>query len=176
MEITSFYISSDRAKLIINLDNASTINTLKIWTDNTYKDYNLALDFSFLLTTDAIQTIELTLSDIGIPYFDGVYFVEVSDPTNILNAVTSDLTKYKECILNKLRELSVCIDCPDDGYSLSLINLQGILFGLEIAIEQGFINEIVLKLEALKKLCSNDCKTCGNKDNILDTNYYNTND
>jgi len=176
MEIVTFSLSTDKTKLNLVLSDAATATTLKVWTDATYKDYSEAIDLSTLLNNAASQSIEITPTDLNIPYLDGIYFVEVEDPAIVLNQVAANLTRYKECILNKLREVSVCLDCPGDKTSLALINLQGILYGLEIAIDQGFIDEITLKFNAIKKYCSDDCKSCGDKSNIIDTNYYSTND
>lgn len=176
MTITSFNISSDRTQLELNLTNAALANTLRIWKNSDYKDYSKAVDLSSKLDSTSDQSIQITLSELNINYFDGVYFVEVASDSEVLDSLTADLTKYKECILNKLREVSICEDCPPSDVDLQLINLQGVLFGLEIAIEQGFINEILLKLETIEKFCSDDCVTCGEKNNITDTNYYSTND
>lgn len=176
MEITSITFSQDRKKIILELNNAENATSLKVWDDTSYKDYSKSIDLTSLLTGQVTESLEITPSDLGIPYFDGVYFFEIEDTSVVLSDVIADLTRYKECVLNKLRETSVCVDCPDDKKMLSIINIHAILRGVEIAVEFGFINEIILKLDTLKKFCSNDCKSCGDYDNIIDTNYYSTND
>lgn len=175
MQITNFSISSDRTQIDVIITDASSISSLKLWTEITYKDYLLAIDLTSKLTASATENITITLSDIGIPYFDGVYFLEAEDDSEISNAITSDLTRYKECIINKLMEYSICDDCLNKE-SVNLTNANRLLRGLQDAINEGFINEILILIAALKKYCSNDCNSCGNKDNITDTNYYSSND
>jgi len=175
MQITSFEISANRTQMNVIITDAASITSLKFWTEVTYKDYSLAIDLTSKLTASATENITITLSDIGLSYFDGVYFLEAEDTDEISSAITKDLTRYKECILNKLLEYSVCEDCLKKE-SVSLTNANRLLRGLEDAIEQGFINEILIIISALKKYCSNECTSCGSRDNVIDTNYYSSND
>ena len=175
MQITAFSISTDRTQINVTITDAATISALRFWTNVTYKDYSLAIDLSSKLTASATETITITLSDVNLSYFDGVYFLEAEDPDETSTAIVGDLTRYKECILNKLLEYQICDDCLQEE-SVSLSNAHALLTGLEDAIELGFINEILLIIDALNKYCSNDCITCGQRDNITDTNYYSSND
>ena len=175
MQITAFSISTDRTKINISITDAASISSLKFWTDITYKDYSLAIDLTSKLTASATENIIVTLSDLGLTYFDGVYFLEAEDIDETSTAITKDLTRYKECILNKLMEYSVCDDCLQKE-SPNLMNANRLLRGLEDAIEEGFINEILVIISALKKYCSNECTSCGNRNNVTDTNYYSSND
>lgn len=175
MQITEFSISPDRTELNVTIIDAISVSSLKLWTELTYKDYSLSIDLTSKLTASATENITITLSDINIPYFDGVYFLEAEDIDETSTAITKDLTRYKECIINKLMEYSVCDDCLNKE-SNSLTNANRILRGLEDAINEGFINEILVLISALKKYCSNECNSCGNRNNITDTNYYSSND
>jgi hypothetical protein len=175
MQITDFSISEDRTQLNVVIIDAATISSLKFWTNLTYKDFSLAIDLTSKLTASSTENITITLSDVGLSYFDGVYFLEAEDPDELSSAIESDLTRYKECIVNKLAEFSVCDDCLEKD-SNSLLNAHALLTGLEDAIEQGWINEILLFISSLNKYCSNDCITCGKRNNITDTNYYSSND
>lgn len=171
MQITNFKINSTRTAINLTIIDALNVSTLKLWTDKTYKDYNLAIDLTSKLTGIAIENITITLSDLNIAYFDGIYFIEAEDNIEISQAIDSDLTRYKECILNKLVEYSICDDCLKNN-SISLINAQSLLIGVENAVEQGFINETFNLINSLNKYCSNDCDTCGTYNNIEDNNYY----
>lgn len=174
MEIDSFNINEDATALILTLTAATNVDTLYLWTDKTYKDYSLAIDLSSLLDGQANQTIEISLQTLNIPYFNGIYFVEVSDVNTVDNSFLTVLTKYKECILEKLSKLGLCSSCLKTE-STPLLNAQSLLNGIEYAVEQGFIEEAKNLIKALDKYCSNDCKTCGKYSNITNNNYYDYN-
>jgi len=173
MQITTFKISQDRLSMNIIINDAATISSLKFWTKSTYKDYTKSINLTSKLTALATENITVTLAELGLSYFDGIYFIEAQDPNEISNAITGDLTRYKECILNKVVEYSICEDCLKDK-SISLINAQSLLYALETGITQGFINEIVNITIALDKYCSNTCNTCGEYKNIVNNTYYST--
>lgn len=173
MNITTFSISQDRTQINLVIEDAATLTDLKLWTDITYKDYSLAIDLSSKLTASVVEIITISLSDLSITYFDGIYFIEAEDPDEIANAITADLTRYKECILDKMLESIECGDCLK-ATNNNVLNAQTLLYSLETAIENSFIDEISLILIALKKYCSNDCKSCGEYKNIVNTTYYNS--
>jgi hypothetical protein len=173
MQITTFQISQDRLSMSIIIEDAANATSLKFWTKSTYKDYALSIDLSAKLTGAITTTITATLADLGLSYFDGVYFIEAEDPDELSNAITGDLTRYKECILNKVLEYTICEDCLKKK-SVSLINAQSLLYALETAITQGFINEVVNLTIALDKYCSNDCSSCLEYQNIINNTYYST--
>lgn len=175
MQITNFQISEDRSQIDLTIIDATNVSSLRFWSNVTYKDYSDAIDLSSKLTASATETITITLSDVGLVYFDGVYFLEAEDVSEISESITGDLTRYKECILNKLAEYSVCEECLQKENN-SLLNAHALLTGLEDAIEVGFINEILLFINALDKYCSAECLTCGDRNNVVNTNYYSTND
>lgn len=174
MQITNFKISLDKTKLNITITDASTVTSLLLWNEITYKDYSKAINLTSYLTGNTTEVIEITLTDLNYRYFSGLYFLEAINSTDISNSVTSELTKYKECIINKLIKHSVCEECLSDK-TISLVNAQGLISGLEDAVELGFVDEMLIIIEALNLYCSDDCDTCGNYKNILNNAYYSTN-
>lgn len=174
MQITNFKISNDKSKIDVTITDAADITSLYLWTDKTFKDFTLAINLTSKLTSSATETFIITLSDIGITKFDGVYFLEAEDTTEISIAVTEELTRYKECILDKIIELSVCDDCLKKQ-SLVVTNSHQLLRSLYHAIELKFIDEILLLIKALNKFCSNECKTCGQYENINDNTSQDNN-
>lgn len=173
MQITKFLISPDRKQIDVTIIDAATITALNFWVDSTYKDYSKTIDLTAKLTASATENITLTLADLGLGFFDGIFFLEAQDPNEISEAVEKDLTRFKECILNKLVIYSVCDSCLQEQ-SIPLLNAHALLTGLEDAVEQAFINEIILINNALKLYCSNECISCGDKSNVINTNYYAT--
>lgn len=171
MQITEFYINNDRTNLILTITDASTLTTLNLFTDETYKDYNEAIDLSSKLTGATVENITITLADIGESYFDGLYFIEAESPTEVYGALETDTTRYEECILNKIVALGICDECLKE-HSTSLLNAQTALVGLKFASDSGFIEEAFNLIALLNKYCSNRCKTCGPYNNVIDNNYY----
>jgi hypothetical protein len=171
MTITSFKVSDDKANLILNLSEASAATDIFIWSDKTYKYEGKKLDFSYKLNGAATQSITISLAEMELDYFDGVYFVEVIAPSITCAKVAHDLTRFKECIIDKISKQEGCVPCGD-AIDMSVINAHTILASLEIAIEQGFIQEILTTVKALDKLCTNTCNNCGQYKNITSNNYF----
>lgn len=174
MKIESFKPNEDASGLILELTDVSLNTSIKIWTDETYKDYDVAIDLSHLLNTDINQTIYITTDDLLVPYLNGAYFVEVEDDIELRTSITESTIKYEECILNELSTMSLCDDCLNNQ-SHSLINAYALLTGFRYAIDKGFIEEARNIRQALDKYCSNDCKTCGKYNHIKNSNYYDYN-
>ena len=160
MTISSFNISIDKTQLDLVMTDAADARVLRLWTDKTYKDFTVAIDLSSKLTGASIEYIEIALADIGIPYFDGIYFIEVEDANEIAQAMAWELTRYEECIVNRLGYLSVCNDClvgEDDDLKNAFLFLEG----LKTALENNLIDDIIWLNEVINKYCTNDCATCG---------------
>ena len=171
MNITSFKPNENNTALVLTITGATDADTLKIWTDTDYKDYSKAVDLSSLLDGNPSQTIEITPALLNTTNINGIHFVEVADNNTLSQSLTASLISYEECILNKLVELKLCDDCLNNE-SLSLINAQALLTGLNYAVEKGFIEEAKSIRKALNKYCSNECKTCGKYPHIINNNYY----
>jgi hypothetical protein len=175
MTLNSFELSNDKKSLEINIADASNIDSLLLFTDKTFKDYNEALDFSNLLTTDDTQTINITPSSLGVKNFEGLYFIELENSQERINGLLSVLTRFEECILEKVVKINLCDDCLKKQY-LPLVNAQTTLEGIKIATEFGFIEEAIALINSIKNYCSNKCKSCGNYDNVINNNYLSYND
>tara|TARA_R110000822_G_scaffold73853_1_gene177549 strand:- start:3824 stop:4327 length:504 start_codon:yes stop_codon:yes gene_type:complete len=165
MQITQFEINSTRTAMDVTITDAATVSTLYLFKAGTYKDFSLAVDLSALLTAAATETLSLTLANIGEAYFDGVYILTAEDPDEISNAITTDLTRYEECIVNKLSEIQLCDSCLKKQ-SISLSNSRMLLDGIKDAASVGFIEEACNIALALDKYCSNTCASCGAYSNV----------
>lgn len=175
MQITKFEINQERDSIDLQIINAELLDKLLLFTNKTYKDYALALNLSHLITEGAnVQNIEISINELKTPFFDGLFVIEAESEDDIVSALEYDLTRYEECILEKLSKLSLCSDCLNKQ-SLSIINSQALLEGIKIAVNQGFIEEAFELVKALDIYCSNRCKTCGNYKNVIKNNYYNYN-
>lgn len=167
MKITEFKISDDNTKLNLTVTDAASVISLRLWKDTNYKDFSKAIDLSSKLTGSSTEVIVITLSDINEFYFDGVYFIEAEDEDELSLNYTYKLTSFKKCILNKLNNI-VDIDCLIEDND-DLINAHSMLLGLEISLQNGYINEIIEYPKVLRKFCGDECKTCG-ETTIVDNN------
>lgn len=170
MKITNFYYSEIDNSLKIVINNPSSLGSLFLWTDITYKNENEKIDLSSYLNTSTTQTISLSPSDIDSTIFDGIYYISASDNIEESQSLTSILTKYKECIVKKLSSIPICNDCLKNSSS-EVITSHMLLIGVEYSTNQGLIDEAINNLKALKKYCSNECSTCGKYSNIVNNPY-----
>jgi hypothetical protein len=175
MQITKFEINSERDAISLQLINAELLNSLLLFTNKTYKDYSLAVNLNHLIQEGAnVQNIEIPINELNTPFFDGLFVIEAESEDDIISALEYDLTRYEECILEKLVKFALCDDCLKNK-SLSLINSQALLEGVKSAVKEGFIEEAFNLIKALDIFCSNKCKTCGNYKNVIKNDYYDYN-
>lgn len=165
MNITSFKVSEDKSTLLLSITDAATVSSLYLWDKETFKVQEYKVDLSAKLTGTANQDIIITPGDIGVSYFDGVYFVEAIDGSATSCKIAAELTKYKECILDKVLESKDCESCLEITYP-EVLNSQTLLYTLEKAVELNLIQEVLTLIFTLDKFCSNDCKGCGEFKNI----------
>jgi hypothetical protein len=165
MKITEFKISDDNTQLDLTITDAASVISLRLWKDSNYKDFSKAIDLSSKLTGSATENITITLLDISESYFDGIYFIEAEDDNELSLEYAYELLSFKECILDKLNEISN-VDCLLKE-SEDLINAHSILLGLEYALEYRYVNEILSYLKVLNKFCTDECKSC-DKTTIID--------
>lgn len=175
MNISNFSVNSEQTEISITIDDAANVSELFLFTEDTYKNYSLARDLSSYLTGATTEIITISTIDLDIKVFDGIYYLEATSPTEISSAFLYALSRYEECILNKILKINLCDDCLKNK-SLQLINAQTTLEGLKIALQNGFIIEGINLLNNLKNYCSNKCKSCGEYDNLINTTYLSYND
>lgn len=165
MQISSFTINDDKTELDLTITDAATVQSLRLWTDKTYKNFAKAVDLSGKLTASATEIITITLADIGIEYFDGIYFIEAEDLDEVSIEYTSELTKYDECVVNRVKYISTCSECLAEQ-DTDLLNAYALLIGLEKALSLRFVDQILYFKTTLDKYCTADCATCGKYSNV----------
>lgn len=167
MQITQFEISADKTQMDITITDAATVSVLRLWKNFDYQDFDLAIDLSGKLTGAATENLVVTLADINAVSFDGVYFLQAEDPDEVSVDVTAELTRYKECILEKVVTRNLGNPCLAEN-NIDTLNAHTSLFSLGYAIELNFVNEIIKNLSILQVYCSDECKSCGGYTNIDD--------
>lgn len=160
MQITNLSISSDKSKINLTITDAASVVSLRLWDDTTYKDFGKLIDLASKLTGASTETIEITPSDIGITYFDGIYFVEAEDPTETSIEYTYELSKYQECITVKAAQTTSCTDCNNEK-NKALNNVHALYRSLLMALDLRSINDMLSFIKTLDKYCTNTCQTCG---------------
>lgn len=169
MQITTFTIASDKTKMNLTITDAASVISLRLWTNKTYKDFTKLIDLSSKLTSSTIENIEITPADLGVSYFDGIYYIEAEDPDETSIEYTQELSKYKECILLRSLKLTTCTDCLNEKDTI-LLNLSTLYKSLIFALERRMINQMQLFISTLDKFCPGKCSTCGG--NIKDISDY----
>lgn len=175
MQITKFEISSDKSKIDLTITDAADLVSLSLWDHKTYKDYSKLIDLSDKLTGSATENIEISPVDLGIAYFDGIYFIEAEDPTETFIDFTSELSRYKECaVVKKLEAITSSCNSCNDTKNIEFQNVNSTIEILEYALDLRYINEILLLVETLDKYCTNKCNSCGKGTSDI-SSYENSN-
>ena len=156
-----------------------TIESVNLWTDKTFKNYDVALDFtSKLAQTSENEIFSITASEVDGEVFDGIFFLEftttdLTPPDNctgcdgqIALGVVAELTRYQECLLEKVLKLNTCDGnlFADGACGTSetgdIININVILDALKYALQSGYYNEAITFITQLAKLCTTSCWYC----------------
>ncbi len=173
MQITSLTISSDKSKIDLVISDAADVTTLRLWTDQTYKEFSELIDLSSKLTGSITENIEIFPSDLGEAFFDGIYFVESEDNDETSIEFVAELTKYEECILVRSLQLTSCADCLNQK-DVIFINMNGLLEVLHYAMNQRNVEVMISIINTLDKYCTEDCTGCGGEVNDV-SSYENSN-
>lgn len=190
INVNNISISNDGSKLSININTGNTyiITSIKLWTEDTYKDYNIAKDLSYKLEQVNNKEIFIVEADeLGYSSFNGIYFIEItsnqptedecvtcSDPILV---VVTNLNQYYRCMSELVLKASICTDnlfsrevCDDSAVNKALtINL--FIDSVNQCLELGQFIEAIDLMKSIKKLC-NKCTNC--KTIIKNTNSCTT--
>lgn len=167
MQITAFTINEDKTELDLTITDAATVQSLRLWNDSTYKNFTKAIDLSAKLTASATENITITLADIDEEYFDGIYFIEAEDLDEVSIEFAWDLTRFEECVVDRATYVAACDECLLETDS-DFIILTGLLDGLEKALNNRLIDQMLFLVNTLNKYCTSDCATCGKYSNVVD--------
>lgn len=193
--INNFTVNNDGTKLLVNVstEEGETITSALVWSDYTYKDYDNAVNVSSLLSGTTNQEVfEIEASTLGVSELQGIYFIEFQTTStstedcpecdNSLGVAASFLC-FKECLLTKVLEYSVCNNFDSNnacGSNLKcdIINIYMLLTQTMQSLEFGYYGTALDLLNKLRKLCNcnegcTECGGCSECDN-LPTPYFKT--
>ena len=167
-------INNDRTSMDVSITTevGQLFESVRLWTDATFKDYSVAKDFSSkLLKTSENEVFSITAVDLGLAQFDGLYFLEFEDNATtpyLVLGIAADLTTYKQCMLDQVLALTnSSVDlytgegCESPEVD-NIININMMLEAISVSIQSGFYGESLDFLNALKKLCVGNCAECPN--------------
>lgn len=171
----------------VSTSPGETIESVSLWTDASFKNYDVALDFTHKLSqVDENEVFTILASEVDGEVYDGIFFLEftTTDLTppdgcegcdgQIALGVVAEFTKYQECLLGKVLALN---NCDGDVFAkggcgqpetADIINITVILDAMKYALQSGYYTEAINFLNQLDKLCTVDCWTC---DDLADPVY-----
>lgn len=181
MVIKEFYVDRFANALVIKVENNDNkvIRKAYIKSPIHYLGGDISLssfdetsvDITNKFTGAPYEEIFISLSDLQSSSFKDSYVLEIEteDNKHYLKS-TSNPTRFDKCILDKLMELSMCDECLENE-SIPIINTFMMINALGIANNFGYLREVISITEALKKVCSDECKDCGNySDAVIEIN------
>lgn len=181
MDIKSLYVDKLTNTLVIKVENndSESIEKAYIKTPIRYLDEEThipssdsqAVDITGKFTGAPSEEITINLSDLQTSDFDDSYVLEIkTDEKKHYLKSTSNSIRFDKCILDKLMKLSMCDSCLEKE-SVPIVNIFMMMNALSIANEYGYLREVISITNALKKVCSDNCKDCGNySDSVIEIN------
>jgi len=179
INIENFKIRVDGTALDVHVSTEPNeiIQSALIWTQDTFKDYDQAVDVSSKLeqTSNEEQFI-VSAEEVGVTSLDGIYFIEFQTSStqqdeciNCSNnlGVAASLFKIKECLLEKVRSYYVCGGFFNSGCNENLlpiiIHLDVLISSLQTSLEFGYHQDAIEFFKVLNTLCDDcECKALPN--------------
>lgn len=163
--INSFTIASDGSNLNVSVSAAETykITSAILWTQDTYKDYTKAIDFtSKLAQTSENEIFEITAADISVTELDGIYWIEFETDEAAQEAalgVTTNLTRFYYCISEMV--YAVTDPCVDNNMPLfNSLTANMYIDCLRNALILSQYTQAIMFWKNLNRMCKVSCKTC----------------
>lgn len=169
--IDLFRVNQDATELTIitSTNTGETIQSLKLWTQNTFKDLTQAIDFSSKLEqTYHKETITITASELSESTLKGIYFVEVVDSTDpggctdcssVALGVAVDLSRFSYCIIDYLCKMEYCCgECNQELHKALTMKLY--VDGLKNSLQLGNFTTAISFWKNLDRVCKTECIEC----------------
>jgi len=176
--INNISINNTGSNLNINISTGSTyiITSIKLWTEDSFKDYTKAKDLNYKLEQiNNNEIFNVSASELGLSNFNGIYFIEIesneintdecSTCNNPVLAIITNLTQYYRCMTELILEADLCNinlfskEVCDDNLINKAMTISLLIDGINQCLELGQFIEAIEMLKNIKKLCNN-CKNC----------------
>lgn len=176
--ISVFKVNQDGSELdvVVSTDAGETIQEVRLWTQDTFKDYTQALDFSSKLSqTTNNETFTILDTEVGESPLNGIYWLEVVDSTtpdpgctecsNTALGVATDFSRFSYCIIDILCKIEQCCgDCNHELQQALTMNLY--INGLRNSLQLGNFTTAISFWKNLNRACDPVCTECGTLDNV----------
>lgn len=176
--INNISINNTGSNLNINISTGSTyiITSIKLWTEDSFKNYNLAKDLDYKLEQiNNNEIFNVSATEIGLDSFNGIYFIEIisNEPKigecdtcfNPTLAVITNLSQYYRCMTELLLQSDLCNvnlfskEVCDDNIVNKAMTISLLIDGINQCLDLGQFIEAISMLKNIKVLC-NKCKNC----------------
>lgn len=174
--INNLEIQNNSTELLLDVQTeiGSTITSVILWNQDTFKDYTQGINLtSKLVQTSNLESFVVTTTELNIQSFDGIWFVEILDDYIPINncdeftdpaiGITYNLLPYYKCLLETFydSQKNVCNNCLDIVIDNKVLTTSLLLDIIEKSIESGFYFEGIENYKKLVKICSlKKCKNC----------------
>lgn len=175
----------DKIIVSVSTGTGSQFTKLLFWTAETYKDYDLAIDLTHLMSLNSdSEDFEITLADVDLESFSGLFYLEFysNEETvpgdcftdgNVALYPVANFAELYECILDKVLgfEIGDCDKLSSDigaaNCGTNFLTLNTLLTTLESAVQTGFYEEANTILGTLQDSCSGGCGNCPSMPDVL---------
>lgn len=172
--ISIFKISQDATELEVTATatTGSVFTQVWLWTEDTYKDYSEAFDFSSKLeATSENETFTISASEISESTLDGIYFIELVDNStpggpcdscdNTVLGVATDFSRFTYCIVEYLCNVDIeCNSC--NKYLNKALTMKMYIDGLRNSLQLGNFTTAITFWNNLDRACDSECTECSN--------------
>lgn len=173
INVTTFMVSNDLSEIsfIVDVNSGQTITSLKLWTEDTYKDPSKSVDLTSLLAgVSESEDITITADNAGVSTLDGIYFcqIETSDNEAVVVA-TANFTQYYKIQAKLIANIDLsCLECNTNFQNALLFDLY-----LEATKNSLILGRFQDAIDHLEKLIitvdTSNCDECSNIDPVVST-------
>lgn len=187
-------ISNNGLSLDININTAEgyTIQTIKAWTQDGFKEESEAIDLEYkLIQINNKEIFSISPEEMNLNRFEGIYFLEFTsnytgeegedcdECGNPVLVVVSNMDSYYKCATEAILKIDLCSnnlfskEVCDSNYVNKAITINLLIDAVNQCLELGQLTEAIDLMKYLKKSCkgctscedylkTTECKTCKN--------------
>lgn len=173
ISITKYTVSNDMSQLELDfaLEAGSTVTSLKLWTNDNYKDPSQAVDITSLANaTTANESLIITASNAGVSSFTGIYFIEIeSSNSDAAIVATINLTQYYVVLAKLIANIDLsCLNCNANFQNALLFDMY--LQAVDQSLTWGRFQDAIDNLSKLIiSIETSECSECNEIEPVVST-------
>lgn len=149
-------------QLAVTTDVGATITTIRLWDQDSFKDYSKAEELSNLIVGDSnTETITITASSVNRQFFDGIYFIEIEDSNGGVSqlGVAVDLSRFMYCLMEYLCKINIqCASCDNELFKALTMKLY--IDNLRSSLQLASFTTAITFWKNLNRSCKRQCVEC----------------